>query len=322
MSEAKTWQGRTMGTTYNVQVTHSYISDSDYKSIHHAIDSVLQKVNRQMSTYDPQSEISRFNSHSGTDNFQVSPAFIEVLQTALTIYTDTQGAFDITVAPLVNLWGFGTGGSIQKIPSDAEISDLSKKIGSDKLYIVDSIHIQKKIPELQLDLGAIAKGYGVDVVSELIADRGYQNYMAEIGGEVRVQGWNAQGKNWRIGVDLPEYAHLPGEKLHRVLSLHNVAVATSGDYRNFFTDQGRYYSHTIDPATGRPVQHGLASVTVIANSCMLADALATAVMVMGPDRGLEYIEKMSDVEAMLLVRKSDGSFGELQTKDFKNYIAQ
>jgi thiamine biosynthesis lipoprotein len=185
---------------------------------------------------------------------------------------------------------------------------------------MDSLHLKKDIPELELDLGAIAKGYGVDAVAGFLVRAGYKNFLVEIGGEVVARGVNAQNELWKVGIDRPQFSTLPGEEIEGILGLNNMAVATSGDYRNYFEFQGRQYSHTIDPFTGYPVTHQLASVTIIAANCTWADGLATAVMAMGREKGFAWIESMEHVEALLIERSESGEYREYQTSDFSKYL--
>jgi len=319
-AEQYEWRGRTMGTTYQVKVTNAEISEEQYVEIRSRIDTILKEVNLQMSTWDPKSEISLFNQSKQTSPYKVSIPFYDVIKKSLDIYHMSDGAFDITVAPLVNLWGFGAGQSAENLPNVDLISATMKKVGSDKLLIPEECVIQKTIPDLQLDLSAIAKGYGVDVVTDLVRSYGFKNYMVEIGGEVVVSGINASGDLWKIGIDRPQPASLPGQRLESILAIQNVAVATSGDYRNYYVREGQLYSHTINPKTGKPVTHNLASVTVITKSCVDADGLATATMVLGPENGLDWIERMPDVEALLIIRESEDKFKTSQTSGFEKYL--
>jgi len=273
-----------------------------------------------MSTYDPGSDISRFNNYEDTTAFEVSTAFINVIEEALQVYQTSGEAFDITVAPLVNLWGFGTKGHRVSPPTQEEISSVLKNVGSRYLVIKGENLIKKKIPALQLDLSAIAKGYGVDVVSRVLRDEGFENFMVEIGGEVCTRGNKAGGEFWKIGIDAPNLHSLPGQNIQAILELKDIAVATSGDYRNYFEYNGKIYSHTINPHTGFPVTHNLASVTVVAQNCMEADALATALMVMGWEKGIDYIEKIKNAEAFFIIRKDKESYETFQSSGFKKYL--
>jgi thiamine biosynthesis lipoprotein len=309
-----------MGTTYQVKIAQAGLVDDHLHRVRTKVDSALKEVNRQMSTYDPGSEISRFNNFDETTPFKVSKEFGAVVQKALQVYNSSDNAFDITVAPLINLWGFGAQGHRITPPTKKEIATMLKNIGSEHLEYVDENSIKKKIPQLEIDLGAIAKGYGVDVVAQVLQRNGFRNFMVEIGGEVYAQGEKAGGDLWRIGIDTPMLASMPGQELQAILILKDVAIATSGDYRNYFEYNGKIFSHTINPKTGNPVDHDLASVTVIAQNCMEADALATAVMVIGKDKGLKYIESMNKAEAYFIVRKDKDTYETFQSSGFGKYL--
>jgi FAD:protein FMN transferase len=314
------WSGLTMGTSYQVKVSGIHI-DKDKKQIIAAqIDSALKSVNAQMSTYDPESEISLFNKNLQTGPIKISQPFYQVLETSIDISIQSEGAFDITVGPLVNLWGFGPGKVDKKMPDNADIKNALSTTGFQNLVLSDGEYIRKKIPGIKIDLSAIAKGYGVDVVADLMEKYNFNNYMVEVGGEVKVKGVNASNECWKIGIDKPKHASIPGQQLQGILCLNDVAVATSGDYRNYFFNNGKYYSHTIDPVSGYPVNHNLASVTIITSSCMLADGLATATMVLGPEKGLQWIENMTNVEAMLIERIDENKFDVKYTKGFEKYL--
>ena len=314
------WHGLTMGTQYQVKIRSDFISNENLFILKSEIHKALAEVNHQMSTFEKESEISRFNRFTGLSPFKTNPEFVRVIKKSIELYKNTGGAFDVTVAPLIDLWGFGTTGYHKKIPSDQEIDYLLKQTGSDKLLILDSLHIVKKIPELTINLSAIAKGHGVDVVADIINSNGYTDYLVEIGGEVVARGLNVKNDVWRIGIDRPQYGSIPGTEIESIIALKNIAVATSGDYRNFFKIADQYYSHTINPKTGRPVTHNLASTTVIAKTCMEADGIATSVMVMGKEKGLAWVENLSGVEALLIIRNKDQSFSEFQTSGFSKYL--
>jgi thiamine biosynthesis lipoprotein len=314
------WHGFTMGTRYEIKICSGNISDEKLNKLRKKIFGALAEINRQMSPFEPESEISKFNRFMDSIPFKTSPEFIRVIKKSLELYNATGGAFDITVAPLIDLWGFGIKGYHEKIPLDREINLLLQRIGSDKIMVIDSLHLKKNIPTLTLNLSAIAKGYGADAVANILRNSGYQDYLVEIGGEVVAHGLNPQRKIWKIGIDKPEYGSFPGSKVESIIALKDAAVATSGDYRNFFKLGGKYYSHTIDPKTGRPVTHNLASVTIIAESCMEADGIATAVMVMGKEKGFTWVESIPEVEALLIVRNKDNGYSEFQTSGFGKYL--
>jgi thiamine biosynthesis lipoprotein len=314
--------GLTMGTTYRIKIARESMAERDLTALKQKIDSVLVEVNRQMSAFDPQSELSSFNASNDTTPFPVSDPLRYVIQIALEVNKQSNGYFDVTVAPLVNLWGFGKKGSRSDPPSPQQVETVRKRTGSVHLKVVDGMYLKKTIPELELDLSAIAKGYGVDAVAGLLDSLGYKNYLVEIGGEIVVRGVKTDAGLWKVAIDRPQYASLPGDAVMEILALKDVAVATSGDYRNYFEYRGRKYSHTIDPFTGFPVQHDLASVTIIAGKCTRADALATAVMAMGAEKGLPWIESLSAVEALLIIRLPDGKYQEKQTPGFGKYLTE
>jgi thiamine biosynthesis lipoprotein len=219
----------------------------------------------------------------------------------------TNGAFDITVGPLIDLWGFGNSNQNDwEPPSEKDVSKIHQYIGFRNVEI-DSNSIRKLNFNTTIDLNAIAKGFGVDVVFELLNSLGYKDILVEIGGEIRCSGKNQNGEYWRVGIDKPIFDILPGTDLQELISLNNIALATSGDYRNYFYYNDVLYSHTINPLTGYPVENGIASASVIAPNCMLADALATALMVMGVD-GLSIIEKLEGIDALIVERVSEKEF--------------
>ncbi|MDT8363282.1 MAG: FAD:protein FMN transferase [Nitrosomonas sp.] len=281
-------QGQTMGTQYSIKFRHPRISGIA-ESMREKIESVLAQINRSMSTYDPASEISRLNQRHTTDWIPVSAELLTVLDAALEIGRKSEGAFDITIGPLVNLWGFGSEFRSGQIPDEESINRLRRQTGHDKLRL-DRINgtVRKLDPDIHLDLSAIAKGYAVDQIAQLFTSAGIEHYMIEIGGEIRAKGSNTEESAWRIGIEKPQQ-HT--ETVHKILSIEDMALATSGDYRNFFEFNGKHYSHLINPVTGWPIQSYLVSVTVLAQQCMQADAWATALVVLGHERGLKIAEK-------------------------------
>ena len=314
------WSGTTMGTTYQVKIMSPIFSEGELIRLRVKIDSALIEVNRQMSTYDPTSEISRFNDFKDTVAFAVSPDFANVVGEAMKVSVKSDYTFDITVAPLIDLWGFGKNGHRVVPPSDLELSAILRNVGAKNLEIISGKALKKRIPSLQINLGAIAKGYGVDIVARILFDEGLKNYLVEIGGEVFARGFNDQGEFWKIGIDNPDFASLPGQNIQAILQLNDDAVATSGDYRNYFEYEGKIFSHTIDPRSGKPISHNLASVTVVAKNCMQADALATALMVLGKEKGLTLIENTDDTEAFLITRKDIRSLVTFQSSGFSKYL--
>jgi thiamine biosynthesis lipoprotein len=294
--------GATMGTRYSIMVT-ALPPSFTLTSLKARIDEALEKLNDQMSTYRPDSEVSRFNRSSGGDWFPVAPDTVRVVRQALETSRATGGAFDITVGPLVNLWGFGPRKKERTVPAERAIRETLQQIGYRYLETRDSPpSLKKKIDAIQVDLSAIAKGYGVDLVSTLLLELGTTGFLVEIGGEIRTHGVKADGSPWRLGIEKP----LAGEtEVIERLKVTDAALATSGDYRNFFTHEGKRLSHTIDPRTGRPVEHALGSVTVVAGTCMEADAWATALMVLGPQEGFDKACE-ENLAAFFIVRTEDG----------------
>lgn len=305
-------RGLTMGTTYSVKIVESETSPIiEISTLKKKIDSVLIEVNEQMSTYIPESEISLFNTYKETEWFEISDDFAFVLNESIKICELTEGSLDITVGPIVNIWGFGPDQRPRKIPSDEEITSNMKSVGYDNLTVkFNPPSVKKNKTGLQIDLSATAKGFGVDKVFDLLSELGYDNFMVEIGGEVRTAGHNQKNEHWKIGVS--EADHSGG--INKVLELSNLAMATSGDYWNYFEEEGTRYSHTIDPTTGRPITHNLASVTVIDSTCLKADGLSTGIFVMGPDRGYQFsVEK--ELMAYFIV-KSDTGFVSVSSPKF------
>lgn len=308
--------GPTMGTRYTVRVArggHFRDWPPNIQAVQQRIDARLAEINRQMSTYDKSSELSKFNRLNNTDWFGVSSETAEVVAAALEIAKRTSGSFDPTVGPLVNLWGFGPDKAKPTPPTKEKIDAALATTGYKRVQVRhDPPAVRKELADIYLDLSGIAKGYASDQVSELLAELGYQNSMVEIGGEVRTRGQKTDGASWRIGIEKPDDT---GRPVQLAVSLDDAGMATSGDYRNFFEHNGVRYSHTIDPTTGQPVKHQLAAVSVIADSSMEADALATAMMVMGDERGYDWCEQQQ-IAALFLVRKK-GIVVERKTTKFK-----
>jgi thiamine biosynthesis lipoprotein len=306
-----------MGTTYHVKVVDTP-DEIVAEALQFDIDEVLSEINRQMSTYDPDSELSRFNRSSSTDWVATSPGLAEVVDAALRISQLTEGAFDVTVGPLVNLWGFGPAPQTNGVPADRAVAEARARVGYQRIQVRTSPPaIRKDRADVDLDLSAIAKGYGVDQIAEYLEALGITNYLVEIGGELRGRGHNARGVDWTVAIEKPT----PGERLvEQVIHIDSAAVATSGDYRNFFVADGLRYSHEIDPRTGRPVSHKLASVTVLTDTCMLADAWATALLVLGPKEGFEIAERQP--LAAMFFTAANGSFEESKTSQFDAYVNQ
>ena len=307
--------GATMGTGYNVTIT-GYVSRTKLDVLSRKIEKELDAISRQMSTWESESEISRFNLSDESGPFPVSEGFAFVVRRALELGEETGGAFDPTLNPLLNVWGFGSESEEREVPSDSEIAAAKGNTGEDKVWIDKDSSLWKAGPNVQLDLGAIAKGYGVDVLARILAEEDYENWFVEIGGEVVVQGTNPDQIPWRVGIQYPSTNPMEQGWLQGIVSLSDGAVATSGDYRNYIQKDGVLYSHILDPRSGRAVFSDTASVTVVAPSCMDADGMATALFVMGAEEGLVWVEERPDVEAMFLVRGDEGEISEKFSSGF------
>lgn len=295
--------GPTMGTTWSLRVVPDPGSPSDPEALRALVQSALEEVDAAMSTYRADSAVSRFNASESTDWTDVPPMLAALVAEALAIGTATGGAFDVTISPVVALWGFGNAAPRAQPPADREIAAAQALTGQRHLGArLDPPALRKSLPGLSLDLDSIAPGFAVDLVAGRLEDAGVTRYMAEIGGELRVRGRNADGRPWRIGVERPEVA---GRSVTRVVELESGALSTSGDYRDFFESAGIRYSHTIDPRSGRPVAHGLASVTVIRPTAAEADGIATALSVLGPVEGFELATRMGWA-ALFIERTPEG----------------
>lgn len=307
--------GKTMGTTYHITVVSGYFKGVD--DLQGKIDARLAAINQVFSTYVKDSEISRFNaSHKAGAKFPVSEDFMRVMKAGRKIHQLSKGAWDGTVYPLVDLWGFGPSQRETKVPKASEINNLLPSIGFDHIQIIEPNFLVKDLAAVTLDLNSIAKGYAVDQISLLIAAKGFKNYLVEIGGEVHAAGLRKDGQKWRVGINRPQ-PDAAIDEVYKVVSLNNQAFATSGDYRNFFEVNGVRYAHVIDPRTGNPVSNGVVSVSVIADSCTLADGLATALMIMGAEKGIELVNRLDKVESLIVVEKSDGSLVDFYSTGFR-----
>ncbi len=302
-------EGKIFGTYYHI-VYQSVSGDK-----HQQIKDLLNSFNKSLSTYDTGSIISRFNR--GEKNVAADSFFVKVFNTAIEVYEKSSGAFDITVAPLVNAWGFGFS-KIEKV-TPCLIDSLIQYVGMSNVSINNGI-ITKKKDGIMLDASAIAKGYGVDVVALFLKNQGIKNYMVEIGGEINSSGLNPKGKLWRIGIDKPiDDPLVESRELQMIIQISDKSMATSGNYRNFYIKDGKKFAHTIDPSTGYPVQHSLLSATIIADDCMTADAYATACMVLGLEKSIELIEQLPGVEGCFIFQ-DDTAMNVVYTSGFEGYI--
>ena len=309
--------GRTMGVAYNV----TYVdvlknSDENAKVRKTAIDELLVKVNKQMSTYDKSSELSLFNQSRTLLPFPVSQDTAKVVNESIRLAELTEGKLDVTIGPLVNLWGFGPLMRPDKLPNAQELNKALGLVGIDNLAVEGNTLI-KSIPELYVDLSTTAKGFGVDKVAQYLDSQGISDYLVEIGGEVRVQGKASPVRDWIIAIEKPVSNH---RAIQQLISPLNNGLATAGDYRQYFEENGKRFSHIIDPDNGMPINHKLVSVTVIHPSCMTADGLSTAIMLMGPDKGLAFAK--TNGIAAYLVTKTETGFDTVYTTQFEPYLAQ
>ncbi len=317
--EEKIWEisGGIFGTTYHINVVLPE-DQARLQTLADGIDKALKGVDSSMSTWRADSELSTLNRQADQSEWtQLSPALFEVVQRAQEISAMTDGAFDVTIGPVVNLWGFGPEARLERAPSEAELAERLAVTGWEYLELdADNRSIRTERAQY-IDLSGIAKGYGVDVVARYLDSEGVQAYLVEIGGEVRANGRKPGGEAWRLAVEEPSEG---ARQVSKIVALTGMAMATSGDYRNYYESQGQRYSHTIDPDTGKPVGHNLASVTVLADDCMTADALATAFTVMGYERAARLATR-ENIPAYFIVR-GDNGFETRQTPAFSSYVVQ
>ena len=303
----RTHQGKIFGTLYTVTYEHN----ADLQA---QIVGAMQAVDNSLSPFNKHSIITHVNHN---DTITIDTLFAEVFRNAQVIYEESHGAFDPTVAPLVNAWGFGFKSGIDVTTST--IDSLRSLIGMSRISLIDG-HVVKDDQRIMLDFSAIAKGYGSDRVARVLDSCGVQNYMVEIGGEVVVRGHNRNGNPWGIGINKPIDDSLStNQELQTVLRLTDCAIATSGNYRNFYYKDGVKYAHTIDPRSGYPVQHSLLSTTVIADNCMRADALATAFMVLGTDSAMAYCKRHPEIDGYFIVAADSGRYEVLRSFDEEKY---
>jgi len=320
-SEVLRFGGSTMGTSY--QVIYGASSRATVESDKASVEELLIEVNQSLSTYIESSLISRINSSTDTALWHpVDEHFATVFTRSEDIFEDTGGAFNPAVGPLVTAFGFGPD-LMENVPSDSVIDSLLGLVDFESFLLIESNKaLQKRNPGANLDFSAIAKGYGVDVISKFFEARGIKDYFIEIGGEVRTSGTHPEGRPWRVGIERPTENRLAEQVTQAVVVLGDNAMATSGNYRNFYVRDGQKYVHTIDPATGYPKISSLLSASVVAQDCMTADAYATSFMVMGLDRAMALVESDSDLEAFFIVAGEDGEFVEHQSSGFSTYLPE
>ncbi len=304
-------EGFDHATTYHITYESPHGTD-----LQEGIAETMKKVDHSLSTYDPNTTISKVNQNRDT---VLDDCFLTVYRKAMQISEITGGAFDITVAPMVNAWGFGFKNKEKVTPE--LIDSLKGLVGYKKIKLVDG-KIIKQHRNTMLDCNALAEGYMCDLVGSYLEKQNCKNYMIEIGGEVLAKGKNPKGEYWRIGISKPDDGNFSDQKLEAIVQLKGKALATSGNYRNFYVEGGKKYAHTIDPKTGYPAQHSLLSATVLADSCMTADAFATAFMVLGLERSVELANSGNDVEVYFIYADENGHYKSYVSDGFKPFLIQ
>lgn len=307
------WHGSTMGTTYEVKLAGVTVNDADLDRLTREVDRELVAVNAAMSTYIADSEISLFNRMTSVEEVQdISYRFAEVMLRSIQVYEETGGAFNPALGPLIDLWGFGAGSTDVGAPAEEEVRERLEVISFDHVVLEEG-GLRKRDPRVEINLSAVAKGYAVDRIHLLLQEEGFDHIYVEIGGEVVCSGLNPAGEAWQIGIQMPERD--ASASFLRVVRLENRALATSGDYRNFMGDAEEHRHHILDPRTGWPAGHSLASVSVLAEDCMTADAVATALYVMGTEEGMEWLSSRPELEA-LFIDRHEGGFSFTATPGF------
>lgn len=290
--------GFAQGTTYSI-----IYYDKEARDFSTKIENLLQRIDTSMSVYNPKSIINAFNNSE--NGIEIDTLLAKVVELSQLLWHETDGAFDITVGPLVKVWGFHA--KQAEMPSDEMVKDLMKNIGNEKITLSNQF-LSKSLPGVKIDVNAIAQGYTVDVLAEMLESKGILDYLVELGGEIRTSGKSSRGTEWIVGVDKPVDDALSGENLQVRLKLTNHSLVTSGNYRKFFVKDGVKYSHTIDPKTGYPVNHTMLSATVFDKLAARADALATAFMVMGLEKTQQWLQKHPEVNAYLVYSGDNGEY--------------
>lgn len=310
--------GRTMGTFYGVKVVGDF--PGGQQALQTQVDSLLKHYNDEISTYDPNSSLSKFNQQQTSTPFPVSQEMADIVISALRVGQRTQGVLDVTVGPLVNLWGFGPDKRPIKTPTDEQIIAARQRVGIQHLHVeVSAEHaaLRKDVPNIYVDLSTIGEGFGADKVAEFLESRGVHNYLVEIAGASRSRGVNAKGDPWKLAIQKPTDEL---DEVQAIIKPDGRAISTSGSYRNYYELDGKRYSHIIDPATGKPITHRLVSATVITPTALEADGLDTALMVMGPEKAMAFAKQQR--LAVYLVIKTDKGFKAEYSESFEPYLVQ
>ncbi|OKB66244.1 FAD:protein FMN transferase ApbE [Serratia marcescens] len=310
--------GKTMGTFYSVKVSGDVAIGK--QELQRQIDAVLERANDDISTYRADSVLSRFNRSASLEPQPIPRGMADIVLMAQRIGRDTGGAMDITVGPLVNLWGFGPDKHPVKVPKQAQIDAAKQRIGLQHLKLISDHRgewLQKDLPDMYVDLSTLGEGYGADELVRLMNHNGITNYLVSVGGAVSSRGVNGQGKPWRVAIQKPTDRE---NAVQALVDLHGYGISTSGSYRNYFEQNGQRYSHVIDPATGRPINHRLVSATVIAPTALEADGWDTGLMVLGTEKALKLAEEKG--LAVYLISKTDEGFSAVMTPQFKAFLVQ
>ena len=310
--------GRTMGTFYGVKVVGDF--PGGQQALQTQVDTLLKHYNDEISTYDQNSSLSKFNQQQTTAPFPVSQDMADIVISALRVGQRTQGVLDVTVGPLVNLWGFGPDKRPIKTPTDEQIAAARQRVGIQHLHVdvsADHAALRKDVPNIYVDLSTIGEGFGADKVAEFLESRGVHNYLVEIAGASRSRGVNAKGEQWKLAIQKPTDEL---DDVQAIVKPDGRAISTSGSYRNYYELNGQRYSHIIDPATGKPITHRLVSATVITPTALEADGLDTALMVMGPEKAMAFAKQQH--LAVYLVIKTDKGFKAEHSESFEPYLVK
>ncbi|OMQ24771.1 FAD:protein FMN transferase ApbE [Serratia oryzae] len=311
-------EGKTMGTFYSVKISGEI--EQNKQQLQQEIDALLEQANDDISTYRPNSVLSRFNQTHSSEPQPIPRGMADIILMAQRIGRDTHGAMDITVGPLVNLWGFGPDKRVVKAPQQPQIDAAKRNTGLQHLKLLSDNRgewLQKDLPQMYVDLSTLGEGYGVDQLVRLMARKGITNYLVSVGGAVSSRGVNGQGKPWRVAIQKPTDRE---NAVQAMVDLQGYSISTSGSYRNYFEQDGQRYSHVIDPATGRPINHRLVSATVIAPTALEADGWDTGLMVLGTEKALKLAEEQG--LAVYLISKTDDGFSAVMTPQFKAFLVQ
>ena len=308
------FRGFTMGGTFSVKIVTAKdeLETPELHDVDRAIRATLDRINRLMSTWDPDSELSRFNRSTSPEPFALSPETFEVFKWSIDVGRLTGGALDVTIGPLVDAWGFGPPGPRQSPPTESEVARLRKAVGLDRIELNPTTRtVRKTRPDVRCDLSSIVPGYAADRLWTALADRGFTDFLIDVGGEVRARGRNERGTPWQVAIERPTQ----GSAVQRLVSISNLAITTAGDYRKYREVDGQRVAHILDPRTGRPLTHRLTSVTVIDELAVRADAFDTALMVLGTDEGMALATKLN-LAALFIERAGEG-FSERATPRFE-----